>query len=307
MKGKNICLALSLVCLTLLTGCFTGIEGTKKISLTSKDKSELMPTSEEKFLDEVVSQPLQNWNPGKQFFIADDKISVIMEPTNGSPLKAGDIIEYSFTDTGKSPDGSLRTILVFTKEGNNYRLPVAKTPEEALKSVLSGNLPMLIDLDMVEKVKQLMTGKTFWSRTPLWFDAEGNYITGLKYAPLKITDVKPGNSQFPLVVSFLDENQNPAFLPMNFGNSGNESRGFAKLFSLKDKRKDYPGITDENWEAIRAGKVINGMTKDECRLSLGNPSDVNNGHDYSRTLEIWYYPNGTYLQFSDGILVNFRN
>ena len=48
------------------------------------------------------------------------------------------------------------------------------------------------------------------------------------------------------------------------------------------------------------------MTKDECRLSLGNPDELQSGHNTSQTLDIWQYSDGTYLFFSDGILTNFR-
>ena len=50
-----------------------------------------------------------------------------------------------------------------------------------------------------------------------------------------------------------------------------------------------------------------GMTKEECKLSLGNPTDVNSGHDWNSTIDFWQYPNGSYLRFQDGLLVSFRN
>ena len=49
------------------------------------------------------------------------------------------------------------------------------------------------------------------------------------------------------------------------------------------------------------------MTKEECKLSLGNPTDVNSGHDWNSTIDFWQYPNGSYLRFQDGLLVSFRN
>jgi hypothetical protein len=49
------------------------------------------------------------------------------------------------------------------------------------------------------------------------------------------------------------------------------------------------------------------MTKEECRLSLGNPAEVDTGHDYSQTLDLWKYNDGTTLWFEDGILTRIRN
>ena len=51
-------------------------------------------------------------------------------------------------------------------------------------------------------------------------------------------------------------------------------------------------MDDAVWEMICAGKVREGMTKEECRLSLGNPDDVDSGHDWNSTLDIWRYENG---------------
>ena len=94
---------------------------------------------------------------------------------------------------------------------------------------------------------------------------------------------------------------------MNIGSSGVESRTFRNLFYLSDPKLKYPDILPSTWEAIQNGRLVKGMTKDECKLSVGNPSDVNSGHDWNSTLDVWQYPNGTYLQFQDGVLVGFRN
>ncbi|MDE7510365.1 MAG: hypothetical protein K2M62_09595 [Muribaculaceae bacterium] len=49
------------------------------------------------------------------------------------------------------------------------------------------------------------------------------------------------------------------------------------------------------------------MTKTECRLSKGNPSDVYDGHDYSKLLLLWVYPDATTLYFEDDILVRVKS
>ena len=45
------------------------------------------------------------------------------------------------------------------------------------------------------------------------------------------------------------------------------------------------------------------MTKDEVRLSLGSPSSVNQRPSHEGVREYWYYPDGRYLYFEDGVLV----
>ena len=48
------------------------------------------------------------------------------------------------------------------------------------------------------------------------------------------------------------------------------------------------------------------MTKEECRLAKGNPSDLYGGHDYSKSMLIWVYPDATTLYFEDDLLVRVK-
>lgn len=111
---------------------------------------------------------------------------------------------------------------------------------------------------------------------------------------------------FVLSLDITDENSSPAVMYMNIANSGLESRTFPDLFSISDPKLRYPSIRPEVWTLITKGRVATGMTKDECKLALGNPSDVNSGHDWNQTLDLWRYDNGAWLQFQDGLLTSFR-
>ena len=93
---------------------------------------------------------------------------------------------------------------------------------------------------------------------------------------------------------------------MNPSNRGLESRTFSTLFYLSDPKLRYPSIRRDVWDLIRNESVREGMTKEECKLALGNPDDVATGHDWSQTIDIWNYKNGTFLQFQDGLLTRFR-
>lgn len=120
----------------------------------------------------------------------------------------------------------------------------------------------------------------------------------------------PGDMVFPLAVHFHDASSRPAMLLMNLpeaSGSGVESRSFRNLFTLSDPKEKYPSILPEIWDAICDGHVRNGMTKDECRLAIGNPADSQSGHDWNSTIDIWSYPDGTFLRFQDGILVDRHN
>lgn len=54
------------------------------------------------------------------------------------------------------------------------------------------------------------------------------------------------------------------------------------------------------------GQVAEGMTKEECTLSLGAPQSVDRVPTHGGLLERWVYDNGVYLVFADGILERFR-
>jgi len=294
-----------------LCGCFTGIEGTKKITLTKEDRKALAPTPEDIFMDTVKSLPLKDWAPGKTFYVADDKSSLvydnITDPAKRTTTpKSGDTLYYEQTGTRLMPDGSQRAVVYFISNGTRYAYNTGQTPEKALTETTSDKLPMIIDLEMVEASRRLLKGRHLWTRTPLRYDSTGARINGLKFIEVVVSDVQPGDMVFPLNLQVKDPSGRPQWLKINYGNTGIESRSFSNLFYLSDIRQKYPQISDTNWILIQQGKVIDGMTKEECRLSLGAPSDVDKGHDYSQTLDLWKYPNGTVLYFEDGLLVNHR-
>lgn len=75
------------------------------------------------------------------------------------------------------------------------------------------------------------------------------------------------------------------------------------VFGLEDIRKKYPDITEERWAIITQGELEKGMSIDECRLSLGKPTEIRIKKD-SR-LETWFY-NGKTLDFENGTLQRFE-
>lgn len=48
------------------------------------------------------------------------------------------------------------------------------------------------------------------------------------------------------------------------------------------------------------------MTRDEARLALGAPANIDRRPGYSFMREIWTYENGIFLIFEDGLLKSFR-
>lgn len=294
-----------------LSSCFTGVEGTKKITLSKDDRKALRPSAEDEFFRAVSGMPLRDWNPGRRFIAADNKTLLIFEQ-QGLPLDPdavklqGKTLSYVGTEPRLAPDGSKTLVIIFSDGNELYRYNTGKKIETAPTEVFSDQIPMMIDEIMVDSSRELLLGKQLWTRSPLWYDESGSRIPGRKFVPVTIESVEPGSLVFPIKLGFLADDGSHAWMFMNFGNSTAESRAFANLFYLSDYRKNFPNITDEVWKLICSGGIATGMTKTECKLSLGNPSEVDAGHDYSQTLDLWHYPDGTVLWFEDGVLTRFR-
>ena len=85
-----------------------------------------------------------------------------------------------------------------------------------------------------------------------------------------------------------------------------KDRDFGSLFTTENLRERHKDITDANWARITNCQVVEGMTKEECKLSLGTPKQVKQRPTYDGLNEIWYYDGGSFLLFADGLLKDFR-
>lgn len=302
--GRNL---LILLALPFLQSCFTGVEGTSKINLTKKDYAAVAPKEEDLFIADVKYQPIGEWETGKQFIISDEKFLILTENPSDIKLSAGDTITFSHLTSRIGPDGNVKALIEFTDpQANKILYSIDKSLEEAAGSLTQQDIPFLIDTDILNQINSKLIGKHLWTKSTLWYDANLEYIKGRKFDEVVVSDVVPGNAFFPVIVRFRPVDGGEGQMLMNIGTSGNETRNFSRLFSLADPRQNYRHITDEMWRAIQNEEFRVGMTKEECRLSKGNPSDVDMGHDYSNSVEIWFYPNGSYARFVDGLLVNFK-
>lgn len=294
-----------------LSSCFTGIESTKKINLSREDKKLSTPTAEERFISQMEATPLQSWETGRSFLVSDDKALLVIVPQEGIIPVApdsikGKLLEFAGVESKINAAGVLTVSVLFSDGLVLYAYDTGKEFDDAMTGVRSDQIPMLIDLDLVAQARGLLAGKKLWSRTNLWYDKEGNRINGRRFVEVTIKDVMPGDMVFPLKVEILTDDNQTAYLFMNYGTAENESRSFGSLFSLSDIKKNYPNIDQETWAYISSGRVKEGMTKEEVRLSLGNPTNATSGHDYSQTLDIWNYDNGKALWFEDGRLTRIR-
>lgn len=278
----------------------------------SRTEQRLMQRSEEQtFADAIKGTPLSQWQPGKEFIASSGRSALVFEPS-GVEYQAednsfeGKILKYVGIESRLTPGLNDECVIVFTDGAKDYRYPTGKSATKAREEIYSSKLPLIYDLDLIQIWKDRLSGLTVWTRSPLWYDATGNRIPGLKYTPVTIIDILPSTGSFPMRVKIKLSDGNTAFLNMNYTSETADSRNFAAIFYLKDPKTRYPQISPENWALIQQGKIGYGMTKEECRLALGNPDDVDTGKTTSQTMDLWKYGDGTYLIFTDGLLTRFR-
>lgn len=313
--NKYLIYSFFIVILFAIHGCNTGIESTRAIKMSKSEKKELQPTEEETFALQFSSLKLKDWKIGKNFFVADSKAFLILKGDSNpkDSTLTGIILSYDGIESSPTAGGNTVCYIKFVdnNSGKRYYYNTGKNEKISLENIDGLDIPAMIDIDMVENIKVLLKGKELWIRTQLWYDSESNPKEGRKLVPVFINDVANGNMYFPIRIDFSEKDCDTfSSIYMNVKTStgiGAESRTFPSLFYLNDPRSKYPSISDEVWKLIQNGRVAVGMTKDECRLSLGNPPDVDAGHNWNNTIDIWRYKDGTFLQFQDGLLVNFRH
>ncbi len=302
-------------CLYVFNACSTGIEGTKTIKMSREDKRLSRKTDEELLGARITSQPISKWRVGKRFLVADNKAALAYDirslKSDGMAVDsvAGAVLTLRGISSTTTPGGGNVSVIELSNDSLAMLYNVGRrVVEDTLFS--ASDMPMLIDLDMVQLADSLLRSSKVWTNSRLWYDVNGSKVNGEKFRPVTILSVVPGNVYFPLKVVFRTAGGVVSSMYMNPVSrrpSGNESRTFSALFLLEDPRVKYSSVSEEFWNLICKGKVANGMTKMECRLALGGPSDVVSGHDWDSLLDVWKYPDGSYLQFQDGLLVNFRN
>ena len=308
--------ARAIICIVLclfVSACGTGIEVTEHV--TDKDVRRVMDqtdTRQPPITLDAYTDTLQAWKIGKRFWVADDKVTEMLADTYGYDKDtlhlAGHVLTYrGYSKSGLFLDGDNRRIYIdFDDEQTGLSLHYRISGREANQTIYS--LPMLVDMDMVDHVSRQLVGKEFYIRTPIWYDRQTEQMKdGRRFIKVLIDSVLPGNEVLPLRVLFtaIDSGER-AMVWMSDNVSTMHGRDFDALFVANDPHLSYPTIGDKNWLLITCGQIVEGMTKEECLLSLGAPKRIAERPDQGGLKEYWYYDGGSYLYFVDGLLSQFR-
>jgi len=263
--------------------------------------------AEDTFLAHIVDEPLGDWKPGKRFYVTDDKIRLIFGASASvRDSLGGSVLRFKEVREAPSITGTSVTDLVFSSpEGRDFVYRISR-PLKSVKEQKSLSIPFTIQESLVDSVRTRMQGRRLYVLTRTWRDDNDNSVGGRQFVAVSVDSVTPGNDIYPVKVSFTDDEGKSARIFLHPGPRGHTPRSFPALFSFSDPRLRYPSVSDETWQRIINGKVAPEMTREECRLAIGAPKEIDRGTSNSYLREIWLYDNGIYLVFMDGLLKTFR-
>ena len=296
-----------------MAACGTGIEVTEHV--TDKDVRRVIEQSSRQPMTVTLDpyrDSLPAWQQGKRFWVADDQVKQLFvnssEYDKDTLRLAGHVLQYVSHKTGglfMDDDRYVEINLLDTATNKTY---ICRAGKAADANRPGFTIPMLIDMDMVDHMARQVVGRDYYILTPIWYDRQSEQmLNGRHYIKVHIDSVLPGNAVLPLRALFTTaDNHERAMVWMSDKTSTMRGRDFDALFTAADPRQGYLEISDAVWEHITRSELAEGMTKEECRLSIGSPKRISENPDQGGMREYWYYDGGSYLYFVDGLLSQFR-
>jgi len=308
-NGERI--LLSVISVMLMVSCGTGIEVTEHVSdkevkrVITRYEQQRPKATLETFIDSVPA-----WVEGKKrFWVADSQVRLLLSGLDDRTIDlSGHTLVYKGYNVGSIYDNRETVNLLFEEENDTSCTCVYRTGKTIDEFNSGFTIPMLIDMDLVNHIARQVVGNDYYINTAIWYDpVTEQMINGRHYIMVHVDSVLPGNAVMPLRVLFTTvDTRQQAMVWMSDDNKAMLGRDFDALFSVNDPRQQYPLISDNNWKLITCGQVVEGMTKEECRLAMGSPKSINQRPDQGGMREYWYYDGGAFLYFVDGLLNQFR-
>lgn len=159
-------------------------------------------------------------------------------------------------------------------------------------------LPYLFNVDDIETARIVLIGVKIW----------GTRDTRFPYTPLTIIGVGIGNStkrQHEILVVDNQGQKHSIMENLSLTNAltlEDEDNLFIDHYKFSDPEKAFPRIPKSDWNLIRQGRIQIGMSKDACKLSWGEPDDINTSRGRWGVHEQWVYPRHKYVYFENGKL-----
>lgn len=159
-------------------------------------------------------------------------------------------------------------------------------------------LPYLFNVKDVEIARIVLIGTKVW----------GTRDTRFPYAPLTIIGVGIGKStKYQHEILLIDSQGEKHSIQANLSLTNaltleDEDNQFIDHYKFSDPEKAFPRIPKSDWNLIRQSRIRIGMSKDACRLSWGEPDDINTSRGRWGVHEQWVYSRNRYVYFENGKL-----
>ena len=159
-------------------------------------------------------------------------------------------------------------------------------------------LPYLFNVKDVEIARIVLIGTKVW----------GTRDTRFPYAPLTIIGVGIGKStKYQHKILLIDSQGEKHSIQANLSLTNaltleDEDHLFIDHYKFSNPEKAFPRIPKSDWNLIRQGRIRIGMSKDACRLSWGEPDDINTSRGRWGVHEQWVYSRNRYVYFDNGKL-----
>ena len=159
-------------------------------------------------------------------------------------------------------------------------------------------LPYLFNVKDVEIARIVLIGTKVW----------GTRDTRFPYAPLTIIGVGIGKStKYQHEILLIDSQGEKHSIQANLSLTNaltleDEDHLFIDHYKFSNPEKAFPRIPKSDWNLIRQGRIRIGMSKDACRLSWGEPDDINTSRGRWGVHEQWVYSRNRYVYFENGKL-----
>jgi hypothetical protein len=244
-----------------------------------------------------------------------------MAPRYGHPTyselagKTVKVTKVEWQQYSLSPDLS-GWIITFQTGGNGlfYTANAVPHPGEGRDDAVVDCLALLRDLQLA---RGTYLNKRYWPLTPRLppLDDDGvsalpGYVILNKFEAVTVVDVLVSSAaEAPVRIVVNNDLGQEGYFDIAMSKTNRSSLvkpgigSFANFMSDEDPKLAH-NWPEDVWKAIENGKVLQGMTMEQVRLSLGSPIDVSRTTVENQAREQWVYGDGNYLYFDDGVLIS---
>ncbi len=258
--------------------------------------------------------PPSQWKQGDKFYYTQKELNILLKRLNPVLKDTIDytdkIFEFSGVKSNVDWFGTETVNMLFRLEDTEYIYETGKSLQQFTEADYNPLIPGLISEQELIFAADFFTGSEFYIMDNEWYNLDDTPVfNSRKFIKVNIAGFKPGNDDMPIKILFSPVDDEKIYYVRGvLSGTLNATRRnqFFKLFSDNNPQDKYKNITSSNWNSIINSKPAIGMTQDEVKLCIGNPSEIKRIPTYSGLRLVWYYNAGTMIYFEDGLVKDIK-